>query len=323
MNEARTEILNWLVHGRLLPAALPTALRLAGITPARADWHRFFDRLTLWLGVIFLAAAVVFFFAYNWETMGRYAKFGLIELLICATAVLCWRLDLDQMAGKAMLLLASLLIGGLLALVGQTYQTGADTFELFAAWAVAILPLVAVSRLGGLWLFWIGLLNLALILYYKTFLGLFWFNFELEKLLWALLALDTLALCIWESAARRGTTWLCERWPVRILIAASGSLVTALALCAIFEFHPMSAIALLAYFLWMALAYAVYRYRLRDAFALAGAVLSGIIVIASFLSKHMLSHYGAGAFLFIGMVVIGLSAAGGLWLKSMAQEERP
>jgi hypothetical protein len=37
----------------------------------------------------------------------------------------------------------------------------------------------------------------------------------------------------------------------------------------------------------------------------------------------MLSHYGAGAFLFIGMVVIGLSAAGGLWLKSMAQEERP
>ena len=41
------------------------------------------------------------------------------------------------MAGKAVLTLLSLLVGALLALTGQIYQTGADTYELFAWWAVA------------------------------------------------------------------------------------------------------------------------------------------------------------------------------------------
>ncbi|MET0204922.1 MAG: DUF2157 domain-containing protein [Casimicrobiaceae bacterium] len=56
-------------------------------------------------------------------------------------ALAVWR-GLDTLPGKAALV-AALLAGALLALVGQVYQTGADTFELFAAWAVAIVVLVA------------------------------------------------------------------------------------------------------------------------------------------------------------------------------------
>ena len=48
-------------------------------------------------------------------------------------------------AGKAALLAASLFVGALLALIGQIYQTGADTFEMFAAWAALILPWVLVG----------------------------------------------------------------------------------------------------------------------------------------------------------------------------------
>ena len=48
--------------------------------------------------------------------------------------------------------LPSLFTGALLALVGQTYQTGADTYELFALWAFAITAWVAVARLPALWL---------------------------------------------------------------------------------------------------------------------------------------------------------------------------
>ncbi|MET0346849.1 MAG: DUF2157 domain-containing protein [Casimicrobiaceae bacterium] len=61
-------------------------------------------------------------------------------------ALAVWR-GLDTLPGKAALVVAALLVGALLALVGQVYQTGADRFELFAAWAVAIVAWVLVARM--------------------------------------------------------------------------------------------------------------------------------------------------------------------------------
>ncbi|MES2102423.1 MAG: DUF2157 domain-containing protein [Pseudomonadota bacterium] len=325
MSGFRNQLLDWTAQGRLPASALPAALQLAEVAPAGGDWRHFFDRLCLWLGAIFLAAAVIFFFAYNWQEMGRFAKFGLVELLIAGTALLAWRLGLEHASGKAALLAIALLIGALLALVGQTYQTGADTYELFAAWAIAILPLAAVGRFGALWLFWTGLLNLALVFYFQTFGGIFGLLFSTEKQLWALFALNTAALCVWEICAWRWVGWLQQgsfaRWPPRIWAVASGGLVTALALYSIFEFYRSGATAALVYLLWIAAAYAVYRHALRDIFVLVGGVLSAIIVVSALLSKLMLSHDEGGAFLLIGMIVIGLSAAGGLWLKKVATED--
>ena len=53
---------------------------------------------------------------------------------------------------------------------------------------------------------------------------------------------------------------------------------------------------------------------------LAGGVLSLIVAVAAFLSYHMLDS-GSGAFLLIGLVVIGMSAGGAIWLKSVAREQ--
>jgi uncharacterized membrane protein len=323
MSGSRTDILDWIEQGRLRPDSLPGALRIAGVTPSARDWHKFLDQLTLWLGTVFCAAAVIFFFAYNWQEMGRFAKFGLIEALIVASMVLCWRLDLERMPGKAALLLATLLTGALLALVGQTYQTGADTYELFAAWAAAVFVWVAIGRFGALWLVWLGLLNLAAMLYFETFGGIFGLLFDTEKKLWALFALNTVALCLWEGAAQLGVAWLRERWPVRILATASGSLVTVLMVWAVLDFNRANTpFAVLAYFAWMAAAYFYYRLRLLVVFVLAGGVVRVIIVVTAFLSKQILRHADAGGFLIIGLVIIGLSALGGFWLKSVATEER-
>lgn len=323
MSEHRTVILDWIAQGRLQANALPTALRLAGLIPSRTDWLNFFHRLTLWLGAIFFAIGVIFFFAYNWQAMGRYAKFGLVEILIIASLVICWRLDFKSVATQALLLFASLLIGALFALVGQTYQTGADTYELFTVWSMAILPWVVVSYFAPLWLFWLGLINMAALLYYQTFGGWFGWLFNTEQILWALFILNTAALCIWETVAYLGVTWLRERWSVRILAVASGSLITILATWAILDFDENDKItALLIYPVWMVVAYIVYRHVTKDVFVLAGGVLSAIITITVGLSKLMLEHDDGGAFLFIAIVIIGLSAAGGFWLKSVVNEER-
>jgi uncharacterized membrane protein len=325
MSDTRTEVLEWIARGRIPADSLTTVLRVAGLQPTRKDWQLFFSQLTLWLGVIFCAVAVIFFFAYNWQAMGLFAKFGLVEVLIVASLVFYWRIDATGVIAQASLLFASLLVGALLALVGQTYQTGADTYELFAVWAMAILPWVLVSRFAALWLFCLVLINAAIVLYYQTFGGLFGIAFDSNSVVWTLFILDTVALCCWEIAAYYGVDWLRGGSSTRILAIVSGILITMLATAAILDFDEREygkITALIVYPVWLVVAYSVYRHLLKDVFVLSGAVLSIIIFISVWLSDVMLENGDGGAFLFIGFVIIILSAAGGYWLKAVANEER-
>jgi predicted Zn finger-like uncharacterized protein len=316
----RGEILSWAADGRLAVEKLPQALCLAGALPGPAEWRRFLDALALWLGAICLAAAVIFFFAYNWQELGRFTRFGLVEGLLAAAVLAAWRLGVERTAGKAALLVATLLVGALLALVDQTYQTGADPWELFATWAAFALPWVAIARFAPLWLLLLALVNLAVGFYYHAFAGLFGLLFGTETLWWLLTAVNTAALAAWEAAAGRGTAWLAQRWAPRLVATASLGYATLLAAWAIVDHDSSEVAALIGYPLLLAGAYAVYRHRIRDLYVLALGVLSLIVVVAVFLGNHLLDHGDAGAFLFIGLVVLGLSAAGGWWLRSVARE---
>ena len=51
-------------------------------------------------------------------------------------------------------LAALLATGALFAYFGQTYQTGADPWQLFALWALLTLPLALAARSDALWLPW-------------------------------------------------------------------------------------------------------------------------------------------------------------------------
>lgn len=320
MTQMRQDILEWAAAGRVPAASLRLALQAGGVLPDRERWRVFLDRLLLWLGAVMLAASAIFFLAYNWHDLGRYAKFALAEgLILAALAVLAWR-GLERIAGKAALIAAALFAGALLALIGQTYQTGADTFELFAAWAVAILPWALVARFPALWVLWLALANLAVVLYFQAFHGLFGILFGTQRQLWLLFGLNSLALAAWEGLACAGVAWLRERWAVRLLAMASGTCMTVLAVIDIFskdEFGWGGP----GWLLWLAAAYAVYRRRLKDVFVLAGGVLSAVVVVAALLGRLMAdTRADAGAFLLIGLVVIGMSAAGGVWLKKVANE---
>lgn len=318
--KGRGEIVAWAREGRIAPDDLPRAVRIAGMLPGPYEWRRFLDVLALWLGSLLLAAAVVFFFAYNWKELGRFTRFGIVELLLAASVLASWRLGLERMTGKAALMVATLLVGALLALVGQTYQTGADPWELFAAWALFVLPWVGISRFSPLWLFWLALVNLAVSLYYHAFAGLFGLLLGTETLWWILAGVNTAALATWEVAATRGVPWLAERWAPRLVATASGGFITLLAAWVIVD-HDSSGIAeFIGYVSWLVCAYALYRRRIRDLYVLALGVLSLIIVVAVFLGHNLARHGDAGALLFVGLVVLGLSAAGGWWLRTVAQE---
>ena len=314
MSRVRGEVLDWFAARLVVPGKELAVLRAAEMIPSPAQWRAFLGQLALWLGTLALAAAVIFFFAFNWQDMSRFTKFGLVEAAIVASLLALWRLDLDGMAGKAVLTLLSLLVGALLALTGQIYQTGADTFELFAYWAALLLPWVLISRFVPLWLIWLGILNLASFLYFSL-------RQDSEAFVWAPFLLNGVALIVWEAAHRAGLSWVDESWPPRLIAAASAAAASALIFWAIFDGRGSSAIlAFLAYSAWMAGLYVWYRRIRSDLFMLAAGLLSLIVAVAAFLSDKMLGT-GDGAFLVIGLVVIGMSAVGAIWLKSFAQEQ--
>jgi uncharacterized membrane protein len=315
----RSEILDWAQQGRITTGRLRQALELGAVLPTAGEWRRFLDLLLLFLGAVLLACGVIFFFAFNWQNLGRFEKFGLVEAPILGVLVILWRTGVESVAGKGAVLVAALLAGALLGLVGQTYQTGADTFELFAAWAAAILPWVLVARFPSLWLVWLALVNLATALYFQTFQGLLGVPFGPERQLWLFFALNTGALALWEVSALR-LEWLRERWAVRIVGTASGCIATVLALMAVFGWKASSGMGALAWFGWLVVAYIVYRHLIRDVYLLAVGALSVIVVATAFLGEQMRMQ-DAGVWLLMGLAVIGMSAVAGIWLRHVAAEE--
>jgi uncharacterized membrane protein len=316
--QARHEILDWAEDGRIAAHDLRRALELVGALPDAGAWRQFLDRLLLFAGTVLVAAGLIFFLAFNWNDLGRMAKLAMAEVLLIAALAAVWRFGVEHIAGKAALLGAALFTGALFALIGQTYQTGADTFELFAVWALAVLPWALVARFPALWLFWILLVNLAALLYLGTLRSPLWFFAGSQRQLWLLFTLNTVALVVWEGLALSGIAWLRERWSVRILATASGGFATALATMDIVNQRSFSGV--LVWLAWMAAAYILYRHKVKDLFVLAGGVLSVVVVVSTFVIRHFF-RADAGAFLLIGLLVIGISAAGGWWLKSIAAEE--
>lgn len=299
---------------------LRAALGAAGVLPGAREWREFLDRLLLWSGAVALAAAVVFFIAHNWNDLGKFAKFALVEVLLAAAVLGYWRLGPERASGKASLLVSTVLLGALLALFGQTYQTGADTWELFASWAGLMLPWVVIGRFASLWMLWVAVVNTAIVFYFLVFPGLLGVIFSTERQLWVLFAFNTLALVAWELAARR-LAWLDERWAPRLLATASGAIATLLMLQTIFSWREVSGTAVVVYLVWLGCTYAAYRVYTRDLLMLAGGCLSIVVVVTAFFAKVLFeTRADAGGFLLISLAVIAMGAASGWWLKQIANE---
>ena len=156
---------------RLSAAAYRRAIELARLTPARGDWLQYIDRFLLSAGAILIVAGIAAFFAWNWSELGHISKFAVIQTAILIAVLGAWRLGLDSPGGKACLAAAAFLVGTLLAVFGQVYQTGADPYGLFLAWATLILPWAIIGRQAGVWLLWQALLNLTVIMYYTQVLN--------------------------------------------------------------------------------------------------------------------------------------------------------
>lgn len=290
---------------------------LALLRPSRA-WWTWADRLLILLGAALVLAGIIFFFAYNWEKMGRWIKFGLIEAAILACTAGAWRVGADRIAGKALLLSAAVLVGPLLAVYGQAYQTGADPYELFLAWAVLIVGWALAAEFAGLWVFWAVVVHTAAILFYVQILEPNHY-LEYDVLYLALAVLNITFLAVREHLAARGLAWAGGAWLRDLFLPASLFFLTAPAVNFLGESGAGLELGWVNPLLWLPAAgvgYYVYRRLLPDLRALAYIVLSAAVVILTLIGRLLFEiDDGTFTFLVFGLIIVGVVSLAVIWLR--------
>jgi len=63
----------------------------------KKQWKQFLSIFLLAAGVGFTVAGIIFFFAYNWEDLPKFAKLGIVQTLLVASVLLTvftrWNID--------------------------------------------------------------------------------------------------------------------------------------------------------------------------------------------------------------------------------------
>lgn len=288
---------------------------------ARLSQHEWLAQ-TRWalltLGIALLGAALVFFFAYNWQDMHRYSKLGLAagSLIACSVwALLCTPASRPW---QSALFGASLCCGALFALIGQIYQTGADPWQLFFAWGLLITPFVVVARSALCWLLWLVVLNLAALRY--AYVSQFSFLNGSGQMLLPLL-LNLAVLLAFEILPARRLQVRPSRHIARVCACA---VIALLSLTGAYgwweeEWRPYTlafwpAMALCAWYYWPT--------RRNDLFVLAICLYAVIQMLVIGLSR--VSDYGSEVLehLLLSLTWLALSAYAGVWLVRQARRPK-
>jgi uncharacterized membrane protein len=151
-------------HSNLTEYRVHTSLK-ENIYNEKESWLKFLQLFFITLGIGFTVAGIIFFFAYNWADLHKFAKIGLTEGLIIATTILVLFPKINITVRGIILTGSAILVGVLFAVFGQIYQTGANAYDFFLAWAVFVTLWVIVSNFAPLWLLYLILINTTFILY--------------------------------------------------------------------------------------------------------------------------------------------------------------
>lgn len=291
-------------------------------------WRSFTTRWLTILGAAFLLIGILFFFAYNWKELHRFARFGILQggvLLTALASAWALRSGTRHLAGELLLIAAAVLTGILIAVYGQAYQTGADAFQNFLAWAALILPWVLAGRSAPLWILWLATLETGIIFFWTQVMGPT--GTAGFALLFVLLGLLTFgAALLREFLIRKPAfAWLAHR-PIRYLLATAT--LTWLGISTVRfifhdEFRAGGGIDILGFLLLVASIGAnFWWHRLRDydlgALLIATLYSATLLVIALvYLLVEDGNWGGAGVWLLMALFTLGIYGGAGFALQQI------
>lgn len=263
------------------------------------------------IGVAVLAAALggfglIVWLAANWDTFGRFGRFALLEGLIIVMsmgAILrpVWRVPLG--------LGALLCTGGLFAYFGQTYQSGADPWLLFAVWATLSLPLCLSARSDVVWTPWVLVAMTAITLWAHAHTQYSWREERLDigvhLMAWSL----SLGLC--TALNPRFRRWTGSgTWAWRLVLTLAVMALTKTALDDLFGIQN-SVLYFLGALLLGIVAWVLAKNRTWDVFGLSVVIFCLNVLLDFGLSRAL----GRGGYLLGSLFLLGIFAAGLLALS--------
>lgn len=242
------------------------------------------------LGLAALAAALIglgliFWIAANWDTLGRFGRFAVLQAAVLAMGLgALWR----PAWRAALALLVLLCTGALFAYFGQTYQTGADPWQLFALWAVLTLPLALATRSDLVWSPWVLVLFVAIALWIQAHTGHRWRvepdDLAVHLMGWAV-ALAT--LLVMGAPGRRVTG--AGTWSLRTAATLAVIVITATALGGLFS-RSIGTHYVFGLVVLLAMALAFVPARSFDVFALSAAALGVNTLAVAGLGRLLLEN---------------------------------
>ena len=310
---------------------IESLLAIAEARPSRAEGRLFLAACLRISGLLSVAAGLVFFIAANWSDISIFGRFALVETVLVACGALAFWKPPPSGIGRGALFLAFIATGALLALFGQTYQTGAYVYELFLSWALLGLALVLLSRWSVTTAAWVLVLNLALMLYcgFRPTGGLLWVLLGGPRLQTAdlVMAAAGLNLVLWFTAERLRPEGVPD-WVRRLLVSCAFLFATwAGILSAVFDDVTAAdaaasmSIAPLAYLVVLAVTVAYTLRRREDIYPLA-VVMGSFIAVSLVWMARAIDAHSEGVFLLFALYLVAVSAIGGRVLLTLLRHWR-
>jgi uncharacterized membrane protein len=293
-------------HG-LDAAGLRSLETCAGLDEEPVDLPRQSLRAVTVLAAALLGLGLVLWIAANWNDLGRAGRFALVQagIVVCGAAAM-----LLPVARIPAGLAGFFCVGGLFALFGQTYQTGADPWLLFALWAALTLPLCAALRSDVLWAPWALVAMTGISLWVHAHTGHRWRvepdQFAVHLIGWGA-AIATVVALGREGRALTGA----GDWALRTAATLATAMIMFSALGGLF--HSPPAAHYYAGLAVLSIAAGLFAQRRAfDIFVLSAIALALDVLLVTGLARLLFAgHAGEpiGSMLAVGLVAAGLLAA--------------
>lgn len=247
------------------------------------------------LGLIFGVAA-------NWALLSRLQQFSLLQMLVlgASAGMAAW-----PWARVPLALLALTASGALFAYFGQTYPSGANSWQLFALWAGLGLPLAVCARADSVWSLWtvVALIGIALWDSANTPYG---WEVDAHSVHAAAAISGLLVTVAMSPVAYRYTG--AGRWAYGIALVLSALFVTA---TAILDLHHSFAIYYISCVILVGVAaFAITQIKPFNVLATSVVALSLVVLVVEGVQQMVLPdiwHSWLGPLLLIWLVAIGLT----------------
>ncbi len=245
------------------------------------SWKGFLNLLFISLGVGFSVSGIIFFFAYNWADLHKFTKMGLIEGLIILTvsAILFSKLNLN--VKNILLTGTSVLVGVLIAVFGQIYQTGANAYDFFLGWTLFISLWVVISNYPPLWLVFLTLVNATFILYSQQVAS----DWSEVFVFSSLFLLNSLVLVTIHIISKFRNNFNVPTWFNSLLGLAAIIFSTIGIIIGIFDKHQSSLLILVLFSIVAYGAGLAYSIKTKNGFYLSIIPFSIIVIISALLIK--------------------------------------